>query len=44
MDVFSIRAFCVFPFAEIAVLFGKTENWARVTYHRAKLKLQEDLL
>jgi len=43
-EVFSLRVFGELPFAEIAELFGKTENWARVTYHRAKLKLQEDLL
>ena len=27
--------------SEIGMIFGKTENWARVTYHRARLKLQE---
>jgi RNA polymerase sigma-70 factor (ECF subfamily) len=42
--VFSLRVFGELSFAEIAELFGKTENWARVTYHRAKLKLQEGLL
>ena len=26
---------------ETEKLFGKTENWARVTYHRARLKIQE---
>jgi RNA polymerase sigma-70 factor (ECF subfamily) len=29
------------PFAEIGSLFGKGESWARVTYFRAKQKLQE---
>lgn len=43
-EVFSLRVFGELSFADIAELFGKTENWARVTYHRAKLKLQEDLL
>jgi len=43
-EVFSLRTFGELSFAEIAELFGKTENWARVTYHRAKLKLQEGLL
>lgn len=43
-EVFSLRTFGELSYAEIAELFGKTENWARVTYHRAKLKLQEDLL
>ncbi|WP_414042611.1 RNA polymerase sigma factor [Macrococcus sp. EM39E] len=28
-------------FHEIAVIYGKTENWARVTYFRAKQKLIE---
>ena len=28
-------------FAEIAEIFGRTESWARVTYHRAKLKIRE---
>lgn len=28
-----------FSFKEIAELFGKNENWARVTYYRAKQKL-----
>jgi RNA polymerase sigma-70 factor (ECF subfamily) len=42
-EVFSLRTFGELPFLEIAELFGKTENWARVTYHRAKLKLKEAL-
>jgi len=42
-EVFSLRTFGELSFAEIAGLFGKTESWARVTYHRAKLKLQESL-
>jgi RNA polymerase sigma-70 factor (ECF subfamily) len=43
-EIFSLRTFGELSFAEIAGLFGKTENWARVTYHRAKLKLKEALL
>jgi RNA polymerase sigma-70 factor (ECF subfamily) len=38
-EVFGLRTFGELPFAEIAALFQKTEGWARVTYHRAKLKL-----
>ena len=38
-EVFALRVFGELPFAEIAALFGKTESWARVTYHRAKAKL-----
>lgn len=40
-EVFSLRVFGELSFAEIGALFGKTETWARVTYHRAKLKIQE---
>lgn len=38
-EVFSLRIFAELSFAEIGQVFGKTENWARVTYHRSKLKL-----
>ena len=40
-EVFQLRVFGELSFARIGVIFGKTENWARVTYHRAKCKLQE---
>ena len=40
-EVFELRVFGELSFAQIAVIFGKTETWARVTYHRAKLKIQE---
>ena len=39
--VFELRIIGELSFREIGGLCGKTENWARVTYHRAKLKLQE---
>lgn len=39
--VFELRIFGELSFREIGSIYGKTENWARVTYHRAKLKLQE---
>ena len=42
-EVFSLRVFGELSFREIGQIFGKTENWARVTYHRGKLKLQETL-
>ena len=42
-EVFSLRVFGQLPFAEIASLFGKTENWARVTYHRARRTITETL-
>lgn len=40
-EVFQLRAFGELSFKKIGVLFGKTETWARVTYHRARLKIQE---
>ena len=40
-EVFELRIFSELSFREIGTIFGKTENWARVTYHRARLKLQE---
>lgn len=42
-EVFSLRTFGELPFKQIAELFGKTEAWARVTYHRARLKIKEEL-
>ena len=42
-EVFSLRTFGELSFKQIGELFGKTENWARVTYHRAKLKIKEEL-
>lgn len=43
-EVFSLRMFGELSYTEIAELFNKTESWARVTYHRAKLRLKEALL
>lgn len=40
-EVFSLRVFAELPHTEIAKLFGKSESWARVTFHRARLILQE---
>ena len=40
-EVFEFRVFGELSFKEIGVIFGKTENWARVTYHRARIRLQE---
>ncbi len=42
-EVFQLRIFGELSFSQIATVFGKTETWARVTYHRAKLKIQERL-
>ena len=40
-EVFELRVFGELSFREIGMIFSKTENWARVTYHRARLKLHE---
>ena len=40
-EVFTLRIFGELPYERIGALFGKSENWARVTYHRAKLKIIE---
>ena len=42
-EVFSLRAFSDLSFKEIGKMFGKNDSWARVTYHRAKLKVKEEL-
>ncbi|MCM1165404.1 MAG: sigma-70 family RNA polymerase sigma factor [Lachnospiraceae bacterium] len=42
-EVFWMRVFGELSFAEIAALFGRTESWARVTYHRARAKIKEGL-
>ena len=42
-EVFSLRTFGELSFRQIGELFGKTENWARVAYHRAKLKILSKL-
>lgn len=40
-EVFQLRVFGELSFTEIGSIFGKTETWARVTYHRARLKIKE---
>lgn len=40
-EVFSLRVFGELSFGQIGSIFGKTENWACVTFHRAKAKIQE---
>ena len=42
-EVFSLRIFGELSFSDIAELFGKTESWARVTFHRAKLMIRKEL-
>ncbi len=43
-EVFTLRFLGDLSFLKIAELFGKTESWARVTYHRARIKLKEKLI
>ncbi len=40
-EVFQLRVFGELSFRQIGSIFGKTETWARVTYHRARLKIME---
>ncbi len=42
-EVFMLRVFGELSFKEIANIFKKTENWACVTYHRAKNKIREKM-
>lgn len=39
-EVFTLRVFGELSFKQISQLFEKTESWARVTFHRAKQKIQ----
>ena len=40
-EVFGLRVFGELSFAQIGQIFRRTENWARVTFHRARAKLKE---
>ena len=40
-EVFELRVFGELSFRQIGRIFSKTENWARVTFHRARIKLKE---
>ena len=40
-EVFELRVFGELSFQQIGSIFRKTENWARVTFHRARAKLKE---
>lgn len=41
-EVFVMHVFGGVKLREIALQYGKTESWARVTYYRAKQKICED--
>ncbi len=42
-EVFMWRVFGEMSFKEIGALYGKTDNWACVTYHRARKMIQDRL-
>lgn len=42
-EVFSLRVFGQLSFADIGGLFGRTANWACVTYHRARQKILSEV-
>ena len=42
-EVFSLRTFGELSFSDIGELFGKSDSWARVTFHRAKLMIKEEM-
>ncbi len=42
-EVFSLRTFGGLSFKQIGSLFQKNENWACVTYHRARKKIKNKL-
>lgn len=42
-EVFSLRVFGELSFSDIGELFGKSDSWARVTFHRARLMIKEEL-
>lgn len=41
LEVFRMRYFGEMSFAAIGSVFGKSESWARVTFHRARRKVKE---
>ena len=42
-EVFSLRIFGQLSFGDIGAIFGRTANWACVTYHRARQKIQSEM-
>ncbi len=42
-EIFMWRVYAQLSFQQIAQIFGKTENWACVTYHRARKMIQKKL-
>ena len=42
-EIFSLRVFGELSFQQIGEVLGKSENWACVTFHRARIKIQEKM-
>ena len=42
-EVFTLRALGQLSFRDIGELFGKSENWACVVYHRARAKIKKKM-
>lgn len=42
-EVIYLRTKCEFNFKEIGNIMEESEEWARITFYRAKIKLKEDL-
>ncbi len=42
-EVFSLRIFGQLSFEDIGSIFGRTANWACVTYHRARQKIRDKM-
>lgn len=42
-EIVTLRMYGELSFKEIAQIIGKSENYARVTFHRMKLKLQNEM-
>ena len=42
-EVFQLRVFGELSFGQIGEIFEKSANWACVTYHRARAKIQEEM-
>ena len=42
-EVFTLRIYAELTFREIGDIFGRSENWARVTFYRSKSKIKEKI-
>ncbi len=42
-EVFTLRTLGQLSFRDIGEIFGKSENWACVAYHRARARLKEEM-